>query len=148
MSMYFDVGDVTLWNPSNGAGCLFLRQIEVFEAEIGLPSGIGQGRHRGDPDTREIDPVVFVPFVNGLVNWHCSSEHFVMRSLSEGFVATTVALARRAGIDVRIPESEVAPSPSGVRRDVQVPGNSWTVHAALGAALDARAREIDRFMAR
>ncbi|WP_254882141.1 DUF6086 family protein [Streptomyces sp. NA03103] len=41
--MYFELGDETLWNPSNGAGRLFMRQVEVFEAELGLPSGIGQG---------------------------------------------------------------------------------------------------------
>lgn len=58
MSMYFDVGDETLWNPSNGAGRLFMRQVEVFEAELKLPSGIGQGRYWGDPDTFEVDPAV------------------------------------------------------------------------------------------
>ncbi|WOX17170.1 DUF6086 family protein [Streptomyces sp. N50] len=46
--MYFDAGDETLWNPSNGAGRLFLRQLELFEAELKLPSGIGQGKHWGD----------------------------------------------------------------------------------------------------
>jgi hypothetical protein len=59
MSMYFELGDETLWNPSNGADRLFLRQAEVFEKELGLPSGIGQGRHRDDPDTREVDPAVY-----------------------------------------------------------------------------------------
>jgi hypothetical protein len=44
MSMYFDIGDETLWNPSNGAGRLFLWQVEVFEAELGLPPGTGQGK--------------------------------------------------------------------------------------------------------
>ncbi|MEU9635820.1 DUF6086 family protein [Streptomyces tendae] len=51
MSMYFCIDGETLWNPSNGAGRLFLRQVEVFEAELNLPSGIGQGKYWGDPDT-------------------------------------------------------------------------------------------------
>jgi hypothetical protein len=41
MSQYFDMGEETLWNPSNGASRLFQRQVAVFESELGLPSGIG-----------------------------------------------------------------------------------------------------------
>ncbi|MEV0529621.1 DUF6086 family protein [Streptomyces sp. NPDC050439] len=103
MSMYFDVGDETLWNPSNGAGRLFLRHVEVFEAELGLPSGIGQGKHWGDPDTLEVDVVAYAAFARGLVDWHCRTGHPVIRTLSEGFVATALALARGAGIEVERP---------------------------------------------
>lgn len=58
MGMYFYIGDETLWNPSNGAGRLFLRQVEIFESGLELPSGTGQGKHEGDPDTLEVDPAV------------------------------------------------------------------------------------------
>jgi len=34
MSQYFDLGDETLWNPSNGASRLFRSQVAVFEAEL------------------------------------------------------------------------------------------------------------------
>ncbi|MGW8699689.1 DUF6086 family protein [Streptomyces eurythermus] len=150
MSMYFDIGDETLWNPSNGAGRLFLRQVGVFEAELGLPSGIGQGKYWGDPDTLEVDPAVFAEFVRGLVAWHCRTGHAVISALSEGFVATAIALARRAGIDVEMPEP--GPGPGHVcgssQSDVQVPGNPRTASAATVAALDTRAREMDRWMAR
>lgn len=105
MSMYFDISDETLWNPSNSAGRLFLRQVEVFEAELKLASGIGQGKYWGDPDTLEVDPVVYAEFARGLVAWHCQTGHSVILTLSEGFVATAVALARRAGIEVEMPES-------------------------------------------
>ncbi|WUJ13563.1 DUF6086 family protein [Streptomyces sp. NBC_00390] len=71
MSMYFDIGDETLWYPSNGVGRLFLRQVEGFEAELKPPSGIGQGKHWGDPDTLEVDPAVYAEFARGLVAWHC-----------------------------------------------------------------------------
>ncbi|MFH8789242.1 DUF6086 family protein [Streptomyces roseoverticillatus] len=115
MSMYFDVGDETLWNPSNGAGRLFLRQLEVFEAELELSSGIRQGSSDSDcdPDTLEIDPAVYADFVRGLVAWHCRTRHSVILALSEGFVATAVALARRAGI-------EGGDARTGVR-----PGKGW-----------------------
>jgi hypothetical protein len=148
MSMYFDIGDETLWNPSNGAGRLFLRQVEVFEAELKLPSGIGQGRYWGDPDTLAVDPAVYAEFVRGLVAWHCRTGHSVILALSEGFVATAVALARRAGIEVEMPEPGSGHVCGGVQRDVQVPGNPLTASAAVVTALDTRAREMDRWMAR
>ncbi|MCT9008780.1 DUF6086 family protein [Streptomyces rhizosphaerihabitans] len=148
MSMYFELGDETLWNPSNGAGRLFLRQVEVFEAELGLPSGIGQGRHWGDPGTREVEPALYAEFVHGLVAWHCRTGHSVILALSEGFAATAVALARRAGIEVVIPEPEAGHVGGGARYDVQVPGNPRPTPAAVAGALDMRAREMDRAMAR
>ncbi|MER7170053.1 DUF6086 family protein [Streptomyces mesophilus] len=148
MSMYFDVGGETLWNPSSGAGRLFVRQVEVFEAEIGLPSGIGQGKYWGDPDTLEVDPVAFAEFVRGLVVWHCGTGHSVILALSEGFVAVSVALARRAGIEVELPRPESGHVCGGVRHDVQVPGRPPAESAAVVASLDARVREMDRSMAR
>ncbi|MFJ9246621.1 DUF6086 family protein [Streptomyces sp. NPDC101776] len=125
MSMYFDIGDETLWNPSNGAGRLFLRQLELFEAELNLPSGIGQGKYWGDPDTLEVDPAVYAEFVRALVARHRRTAHSVILALSEGFVATAVALARRAEIDVRIPD------------------DPRTTSAAVVTALATRARELD-----
>jgi hypothetical protein len=148
MSMNFDIGDETLWNPSNGAGRLFLRQIEVFEAELGLSSGIGQGKYWGDPDTLEVDPAVYEEFVRGLVAWHCRTGHSVILALSEGFVATAVALARRAGIEVGIPEPRADHVRGGARCDVQVPSNPQAASAVTVHALDMRAREVDRWMAR
>ncbi|MDF3142989.1 MULTISPECIES: DUF6086 family protein [unclassified Streptomyces] len=148
MSMYFDIGDKTLWNPSNGAGRLFLRQVEVFEAELKLPSGIGQGKYGGDPDTLEVDPAVYAEFARGLVAWHCRTGHSVILALSEGFVAMAVALARRAGIEVEIPEPGPGHMCGGVQHDVQVPGSPRTASAAVVTALDTRAREMDRWMAR
>ncbi|WP_051767472.1 DUF6086 family protein [Streptomyces sp. NRRL S-37] len=148
MSMYFDLGDETLWNPSNGAGRLFMRQVEVFEAELGLPSGIGQGRYWRDPDVLEVDPVAYAEFVRGLVVWHRETRHSVILTLSEGFAATAVALARRAGIEVEMPAAGAGDVWGGVRRDVQVPGDVRASSAAVVDALDTRAREVDRWMAR
>ncbi|GCB48249.1 hypothetical protein SNL152K_5573 [Streptomyces sp. NL15-2K] len=69
-------------------------------------------------------------------------------ALSEGFMATAVALARRAGIEVEMPEPGSGHVCGGVQRDVQVPGNPRTASAAVVTALDTRAREMDRWMAR
>ncbi|KOX00746.1 hypothetical protein ADK65_14110 [Streptomyces sp. NRRL B-1140] len=147
MSMYFDVGDETLWNPSNGAGRLFLRQLEVFEAELGMPSGVGH-RHEGDPDTLEVDPAVYAAFVRRLVAWHGRTGHSVILALSEGFVATAVALAWRAGIEVELPPPGLGPVAGAVQPDVQVPGHPRPAPATRLTALDTRAREVDRWMPR
>ncbi|MFI5976215.1 DUF6086 family protein [Streptomyces sp. NPDC051452] len=148
MSMYFDMGDETLWNPPNGVGRLFLREVEVFEAELKLPAGIGQGKYWGDPDTLEVDPAVYAEFARGLVAWHCRTGNPVILALSEGFVATAVALARRAGIEVETPEPGPGHACGGVQRDAQAPGSPRTASAAIVTTLDTRAREMDRWMAR
>ncbi|WP_372411745.1 DUF6086 family protein [Streptomyces luteireticuli] len=109
---------------------------------------MGRGTYGGDPGTLEVDPAVYAEFVRGLVDWHCRTGHSVILALSEGFVATAVALARRAGIEVEMPEPGSGHVRGGVRRDVQVPGSPLTASAAVVAALDARAREMDRWMAR
>ena len=41
MSQYFDMGNETLWNPSNGAAQLFVRQVRLYEDVLGVSSGIG-----------------------------------------------------------------------------------------------------------
>ncbi|MGW1278864.1 DUF6086 family protein [Streptomyces tsukubensis] len=148
MSMYFDNGDELLWNPSNTAGRLFLRQIEVFEAELQLPSGIGQGKHWGDPDTLNVDPALYADFVRGLVAWHCRAGHPVVLALSEGLVATAVVLARRAGIEVEIPEPGHGNGCGGAQRDVQVPGNRGTASAVVGTSLNVQTQKMDGWMAR
>ncbi|MFI1584712.1 DUF6086 family protein [Embleya sp. NPDC020630] len=97
MSQYYDMGEETLWNPSNGASRLFLGQLAIFEAELRLPSGIGPM----EDDECEVDPARFEVFVNSLVARHRRTQHAVMRVLAEGFVTTVLALGGRAGVDVR-----------------------------------------------
>lgn len=146
MSQYFDIGDETLWNPSNGAARLFLRQVEVFEAELGLPSGIGPMRN----DECQIDPAAFGVFAHALLARHRRTGHTVVLALSEGFVGTVVALAQRAGTDIDWGRLEAFPD--GPLSDVQVsaagvsapPGDG----GAWAAAVRARAAELSRGMAR
>lgn len=114
MSQYFDVGDETLWNPSNGAARLFLRHVRLYEEELGVPSGFGPMEN----DECEIDPAVFEAYVDALLELHDRTRHAVIDALSEGFVATVLVLAGRAGIEVRRPAA--ADGLEGLR-DVQVP---------------------------
>jgi len=122
MSQYFDVGDETLWNPSNGAARLFLRHVTLYEDELGVPSGIGPMEN----DECRIDPAALGTFVNTLLQWRDRTRHHVVDALSAGFLATAVALAERAGADVRWPEHRVGLEE---RTDLQAPlfpDRDWT----------------------
>ncbi|MEU0451750.1 DUF6086 family protein [Streptomyces sp. NPDC006129] len=146
MSQYFDMGDETLWNPSNGASRMFRRQVAVFEAELGLSSGIGPMEN----DECQIDLVTFEAFVNALLAYHRRASHAIVLALSDGFTATVLALAERAGIEVDW--AQLGAAPDGPLEDVQVSavtgmsapaeGGSWA------AGLREKARELDRRMPR
>lgn len=143
MSQYFDLGEETLWNPSNGPSRLFLRQVAVFEEELGLPSGIGPMEN----DECQIDPSTFEVFVNALVERHRRTRHPIVSALSENFTAMALVLAHRAGIQVNWTSSAL---PDAV--DVQVPTRTEASVQADGEARVARLRErahdLSRFMAR
>ncbi|MFG2483306.1 MULTISPECIES: DUF6086 family protein [Streptomyces] len=145
MSQYFDMGDVTLWNPSNGASRMFRRQVAVFEAELGLGSGIGPMEN----DECQVDPIAFAAFVDALLVQHRRTSHAIVLALSEGFTATVVVLAERAGI--RMDWERLGATPEGPREDVQVsaagmaapaPGRSWST------GLRERAAQLERRMPR
>ncbi|MFG2140983.1 DUF6086 family protein [Streptomyces sp. NPDC048650] len=141
MSQYFDMGDQTLWNPSNGASRLFIGQVDIYRAEVGLPSGIGPMKD----DECQIDPTAFTAFVDALLAWHRRTNHAVMAALSEGFVATVLVLAERAGIEVNWQPPDCAGS--GEPQDVQVLAASGSPEGAWAAALQQKSRELGRFMA-
>lgn len=134
MSQYFDVGDETLWNPSDGAARLFLRYVRLYEEELGVPSGFGPMEN----DECKIDPAVFETFVNTLLRWHDSRSHHVIDALSRGFTATVLILAERARIEPRRPE----PFGCDGRTDVQVPmpdqGAWWSTLRESAGALSRR----------
>jgi hypothetical protein len=147
MSQYFDVGDETLWNPSNGASRMFRRQVAVFEAELDLSSGIGPMEN----DECQIDLVTFETFVNVLMAHHRSTSHAIVLALSDGFTATVPALAERAGIEVDWAGLGIAPD-GGPPEDVQVSAvagvSTPTEDGAWAAGLRERARELGRRMPR
>lgn len=140
MSQIYQVGEESVWNPSNGAARLFHRQVALFEAELGLPSGIGPLEN----DECLIDPSVLGPFAEALVARHGHTGHAVIRALSEGFVATVLVLAERAGAQVRMPDP--TDSPEG-RRDIQVPLLD-PYGSQREDGLRAAARELSRAMPR
>ncbi|WP_405407136.1 DUF6086 family protein [Streptomyces decoyicus] len=140
MSQYYDMGDQTLWNPSNGASRLFMSQVNIYEAEVGLPSGIGPMK----ADEYQIDPTVFKAFVDALLAWHRRTSHAVMTLLSEGFVATVLVLAERARIEVNWQPAGHAKG--GELKDVQVPTAPGSSEVVWAAGLRKKSREAGRFM--
>ncbi|WP_435191240.1 DUF6086 family protein [Streptomyces sp. bgisy126] len=136
MSQYYKLSDQTLWNPSNGASRLFMSQATVYQAEVGLPSGIGPM----EADECQIDPIAFAAFVDALLAWHSKTRHAIMATLSEGFVATVLALAEKANIDVNWQAAERAESRYlKTASDPHV--KEWT------AALQQKAHELIRHIA-
>jgi len=100
VSQYYEAGAVTLWNPSNGASSLFLRQVALFEEEVGLPSGIGPM----EADEAEVSPASFGAFVSALLAWRARTGHAVIQALSDGFIAVCLVLSERADIKPHWPE--------------------------------------------
>jgi hypothetical protein len=94
MSQYYMLGRQDLWNPATGVSTLFRRQLEVFEADLGLPSGIGPM----ESDESQVDPVALAAFAGKLVADLGGYQHPVRRVMVEGFAAVVVVLAQRAGI--------------------------------------------------
>ncbi|MEU3071730.1 DUF6086 family protein [Streptomyces sp. NPDC006906] len=146
MSQYFDLGDDTLWNPSNGASRMFQRQIAFFEAELELPSGIGPMEN----DECQITPDTFETFVNALLTQHRKGSHTIWLALSEGFTATVLVLAQRAAVKVDWAHLEAAPE--GPLQDVQVSTvagmSTHAEGAAWAASLHEKTRELGRHMPR
>lgn len=146
MSQYFDMGDETLWNPSTGASRLFLRLVEAFEAELGLPSGIGPM----EDDECQIDPVTLEAFLNALLAHHQRTTHAVILTFSEGFTAALLVLAQRAGVEVRWPppdndQEDKSQNTQGSTRPAASANNDVTAKADR---LLRKARELDQFMGR
>lgn len=138
MSQYFEVDGMALWNPSNGASKLFLRYVALFEEELGLPSGIGPMEN----DEAQISVEELEPFVAALLAWRGRTNHAVMTALADGFIATLLVLAGRAGVEVRWPEPVAG---FEGMHDVQVPGrgvDGWELRVR------EQARELSRFMVR
>ncbi|MEY7975137.1 DUF6086 family protein [Streptomyces pilosus] len=145
MSQYFDIGDETLWNPSDGTSRMFQRQVVVFEAELELPSGIGPM----ESDECQISPEALETFVNALLAEHRRTSHAIWLALSEGFTATVLVLAERSGINVDWARHEATPDRL---EDVQASTGSGMSAPAQGevwaAGLREKAQELGRRMPR
>ncbi|WP_431904792.1 DUF6086 family protein [Nonomuraea sp. bgisy101] len=129
MSQYFQVGDQVLWNASSGVAGLFMRSAEALSPETGLPTGLGPM----ESDECEIDLAAFTAFVSALIERYERSNHPILHSLMEGFIATALVLLERGGAE--LPEFDAN---DGRWRDVQV-----SEHSPWPAA--GQVRDVERW---
>ncbi|TMR89706.1 DUF6086 family protein [Nonomuraea basaltis] len=93
MSQYFQIEDNVLWNPATGVSRVFVRTAESLSLLVDLPSGLGPMC----ADECEIDIEAFALFIDTLASRYARSNHVILRSLMEGFIATGMALVERGG---------------------------------------------------
>ncbi|MEV0545281.1 DUF6086 family protein [Nocardia salmonicida] len=145
MSQYYELDGTTLWNPSNGASRLFLNQVGFFEEELGVSSGIGPM----ESDVCEVTPVVLEVFLATVLAWRGRTGHAVVQALSDGFLATLLVIAERAG--VTMPWAAPSDRGTGGMHDAQVRSSPLSRdggESEWGATVRERARQLDSFMAR
>ncbi|KAB2349712.1 hypothetical protein F8566_13255 [Actinomadura rudentiformis] len=76
-----------------GVSHLFVRAAESFALHVDLPSGLGPMQ----ADECEINMETFTLFIDALIREYARSNHVILRSLMEGFLATGMALVERGG---------------------------------------------------
>lgn len=140
MSQYYHLDDVTLWNPSQGVSGVFIAQVRLFEAQIGVDSGIGPMEADESPISLEL----FEEFVSALLAWRVRTNHAIVVALSDGFIATCLVLAERAGARLRWPG---APTGAEGMHDLQVGPGVGSGDRPLAEVREQAAR-LARFMAR
>jgi uncharacterized protein DUF6086 len=137
MSQYYQARHIVLWKPSSGVSRVFRAQVRLFEDELSLASGVGPM----EADECEVDVEQFGTFAAALLTYRGTSNHQILRAMMDGFVITVLALAERAGVEVR---------PSGLvgrQHDVQV--GSWQASSVeTEDDLRQRAHAMLRFMPR
>jgi hypothetical protein len=137
MSQYYRAGDIVLWNPSSGVSRVFLGQVRLFEDELSLASGVGPM----EADECQVDLEQFETFAEALLSHGGASNHQVLHALTDGFVITVLALAERAGAEVRASRFD------GRQHDVQL-GSGQAASVETGDELRQRAHAMLRFMPR
>ncbi|MDH6220337.1 xanthine/CO dehydrogenase XdhC/CoxF family maturation factor [Streptomyces pseudovenezuelae] len=136
---------------------------DPFEPDLPSPGHVEVLVRRVDPGTDEVFALLLASLARGVavtlaLTVDCAHPERVGSALAvtrEAVRGTLGAekwdrecLARRAGIEVEMPEPVSSEVSGGVRYDVQVPGNPRVTSAAVADALETRAREMDRWMAR
>ncbi|WP_018565598.1 DUF6086 family protein [Streptomyces sp. PsTaAH-124] len=101
MSCYFQMGDQELWNPSNSLAKVFLGQAEVLSGLVRKDSGLAGVIE----DECQVDPSLFVPFVDEVVKVYQDSNNEALRALLKGFASVALVLVDRMGMEV----VEIAP---------------------------------------
>jgi hypothetical protein len=116
---------------------VFLGQVRLFEDELSLASGVGPMK----ADECQIDVEQFSTFAQSLLTYCGASDHQILHALTDGFVITVLALAERAGAEVRPSRFD------GRQYDVQV-GSRHALSVETADDMRQRAGAMLRFMPR
>lgn len=54
VSQYFEVGQETVWNPSNGVGVLFVRSSEALGLVVDVPTGVAASGAEPRPGASDV----------------------------------------------------------------------------------------------
>lgn len=100
MSCLFEVGDTTVWSPSNTIARLFKGQADAVAAAFHVTSGLGEIIE----DECAVDLPAFEKFVAEAVRQYGHATHPILRSLTVSVIATASVLVERA--DGQLPEVE------------------------------------------
>jgi len=124
-------------DPVIGVSRVLLGQARLFEDDLSLASGLGPM----EADERQVDVERFSTFAQALLTYRGASNHQILHALTDGFVITVLALAARAGADVRASRLD------GRQHDIQV-GSGQAPAAETKDDLRQRAHAVLRFMPR
>jgi hypothetical protein len=102
VSIYFQIGDDILWNPSSSVARIFKGEAEVIASDLRTASGLGEIIN----DECEVDLSVLQKFVAEAIGQLDRTNNSIFLSLTTGFVATATVLIERAG--GQLPHSEQA----------------------------------------
>jgi hypothetical protein len=109
----------------------------LFEDELSLASGVGPI----EADECQVEVEQFRTFAQALLTWRGASNHPILHALTDGFVITVLALAERAGTEVRRSRFD------GCQHDVQL-GSGQAPSIETEDELRQRAHAMLRFMPR
>jgi hypothetical protein len=114
MSCLFEVGDTTLWSPSNTIARLFKGQAEAVATAYHVNSGLGDIID----DECQIDLPTFEKFVAEAMRQYGHATHPVLKSLTVPVISTASVLVERAEGQLPEVEPEQAAAWAQLRREM------------------------------
>ena len=103
VSYLFTVGDIHVWEPSNGPGKLYLGMIAAVADFFDLPTGLTDW---GSGDWFLVDPISFPALVEAMLAAFAGTSPYQFRAMLTGPLTVSLHILNRAGIDVRTHTSE------------------------------------------
>jgi hypothetical protein len=94
VSVFFEVGDETVWNPANRIARLYVGMLEAAAEVLGLPTGL----EVTEPDTYGIDVARFEALVKKMVAEYANAGSAVLRMLLGAVLPPSIRVLEHAGV--------------------------------------------------